>query len=219
MYYLMETYTVYPATPKTMETFIGNMKERYIPEYKKNSAVLIMAWSTSSTDLGKITQLFELNDINTYQQLLKQKKDNSLLKKIELDLDTMVNEKHSQLLEEISPLFRDNIKSTIAQSKPDEMREFTLAVLQVSPEYMDEFSSRLEKGIEMGHPMVTGMRSLTGKLNTVFDIWKINMMFGYQPQEFYNQFGFTEDFFKDMRRIAPKESMEKIFPLPYSPIR
>ena len=123
------------------------------------------------------------------------------------------------MLEPLSPLFSDKLHEAIGECEKAEIKDFTLAELIIAPGHMDEFINQLEEGASIGIPMVTSLRPIIGNRNMVIDLWKINLQVGYQPQEFFYEIGYKEEWWNNLRKMAPQERMMTIYPLPYSPLK
>ncbi len=219
MIYLKEAYKILPATPKATDNFIIIAKEQLLPKYERMGARLVAAWISNDEILFQVNQLFEFNSLTSFESFHDQIHSDASFTETESNLNELAEKKSNQLLEPLSQIFSDTLHTAMAESHESEIKNFTLSKLKIRPHYMKEFIDQLERGVTAGIPMITSLRPISGDRNSVIDIWKINLQLGYQPQEFYDQIGYTEEWWNKIREMAPDEKMTAIFPLPYSPIK
>jgi hypothetical protein len=101
------------------------------------------------------------------------------------------------------------------ESQKAPLGTYFLAVLETLPGKFKELTAGLEAGPPGAFPIVASLRPITGKNNMLIDVWKSSLAQpGYQPAG-----DAMKDFFLRLRELAPKERLEHVFTLPYSPLR
>jgi hypothetical protein len=220
MIYLHETYEFHTATPKTLEEFISLASEQLIPLYESRNGRLMAAWICNAKTLFLVNQITEFEDTEKYLALHNSENDCQEVSEFERQLFSLVRERNRELYQSASPAFSDAFQTAVKESRESPLSVYTIASLEVVLEKWPGFLTRQEGGLAVGIPIIAFMKSITGKHNMVIDIWKGDLQAaGYQPQEFYDKIGFNEEWWKWIREIAPREKMQRVFTLPYSPLK
>ena len=90
---------------------------------------------------------------------------------------------------------------------------FGAAILEVARGRMADFT-KLLKAAGPQLPIVASWRPLAGRPDLVIDLWKGDVESGYAPADKR-----TNAFFDPLRDVAPRERIQRLWPLPYSPLR
>ncbi len=220
MIYLYETLRLHTAMPIVLEEFINFTREEVIPLYESCGGGFMAAWISNSFTLFEIIQIIEFEDSNSYFKFLQSSKDYKDYEKYEKKLNSLAPERERVLFESPGSAFSKSFHDSIDESRENPVKSYSIARLDVVYEEMGGLIQQNEGAITAGLPLVTSMKSITGKQNQVINIWKIDLQAaGYQTQEYYTSIGFTEEWWNWIRKIAPQEQLLTVAMLPYSPLQ
>lgn len=214
MIYLEETLNLAPASPETLDTFVGFAQERLVPAYQHLGARLVAAWYTNVELFSQVMQVLEFDSLGAFEAFRIKASQDSAWGECEARLEEIAPERRSRLLEPLGPVPPETLHEAIAQSQQSPLGAYSLAILEVAPGKMSQFITALEAAA-MTYPIVASWRPVVGKQNEVIDIWKGTLGQAlYQPASEN-----TRQFFRGLRELAPRERLIPVFTLPYSPLR
>ena len=221
MIYLFETLKLKTATPRQLETWIALAKEQIVPLYQQHGARLMAAWICSADTLFQVTQVVELEQPESFWKLPRSPIESKEGKILESELDSVAPERTKQLFETPGSAFSESFHTAVRESQDSELKQkYSVAILGVVHDQMNGLFKRNEEALAIGMPLVTTLKSMTGRQNQVVNIWKGDFNEpGYQPPEFFDSIGFVEDWWNWIRSVAPEERLLTVSMLPYSPLQ
>ena len=221
MIYLIETLKLKTATSRQLEALIALAKDQIIPLYQKHGARLMAAWFCNAVTLFQVTHVVELEHPESYWKLSRSPFESGEGDVLESELNSIAPERCRQLFEAPGPVFSKSFGDAVRESQiSDSNQKYSVAVLEVVHDQMAGLFKRNEEAIAIGMPLVTTLKSITGRQNQVINIWKGDFNApGYQPPEYFDSIGFTEDWWNWIRSVAPQEQLLTVAMLPYSPLR
>lgn len=221
MIYLIESLKLKTATPRQLETWIALAKDQMIPLYQEYGARLMAAWICNADTMFQVTQVFEFDRPESYWNLNSSPMESKDGLRLEAELDSVTPERTRQLFETPGAAFSKSFHDAIAESQHNEsFQKYSVAILEVVHDQMPELLKRNEEAIAIGMPLVTTLKSVTGRQNQVVNIWKGDFNApGYQPPEYFDAIGFTEEWWNWVRSVAPQERLLTVSMLPYAPLQ
>lgn len=214
MIYLEETYDLVPASPVTLDRLVDLSQERLIKDYEALGARLIAAWYSDITQFHQVTHVYELDSLSAFEIFREKGAADASFKECQALLEELTPERQTRLLEPLAPVWAEELKKAAAESQQAPLKTYFLAILETVPGRFRDLAAGLEAG-PGALPIVASWRPITGKSNMIIDVWKSSLdQKGYQPAD-----DAMKDFFQRLREIAPKERLEHVFTLPYSPLR
>jgi hypothetical protein len=220
MIYLEETYDMNPATPVVRDQFIALAAEEIIPAYTEYGARLVAAWTCNAVRWGQITQMLEFDNFTAYDHYCDALANSQSWSDTYKKLETLAPERQHRLLESLVPNFVPVLQKAIQDSADTPLQQYMLATLEVAPGMMDMMRQGLSEVADSGSlPIAMSWRVLSGKQNTVIDLWKSSLQrTGFQTQADFSAGGIDADWFANLRILAPEEKIFFVDPLPYSPL-
>ncbi len=218
--YLEETYDLHPATPACRDQFVAFAEQELIPVYSESGARLVAAWSCDAERWGRISQVLEFDDFTTYESYRDAVTGSQGWTAIAAQLEALAPGQRHRLLEPLVANFVPVLHEAIRSGQSNPLRQYMLATLEVAPGMMESMRQGLSAVAASGSlPIVMSWRLVSGKQNTVIDLWKSSLQRpGYQTQAEYAANGIDGDWWTNLRLIAPEERIVFVDPLPYSPL-
>ena len=215
MIYLEETYDLVPASPATLDRLVALSEERLIKAYSALGARLIAAWYSDIQQFHQVTHVYELDSLSAFEEFREKAAKDPSFGECQMLLEALAPLRQTRLLEPLTPVWAEIFRKAAAESQKAPLGTYFLAVLETLPGKFKEFTAGLEAGPPGAFPIVASLRPITGKNNMLIDVWKSSLAQpGYQPAN-----DAMKDFFLRLRELAPKERLEHVFTLPYSPLR
>ena len=220
MIYLEETYDLHPATPACRDQFVAFAEQELLPACTKLGGRLVAAWSCDAERWGRISQVLEFDAYATYENYREAIAGSQDWAAIADQLESLAPGQTHRLLEPLVPGFIPILHEAIKSSQSNPLRQYMLATLEVAPGMMGLMRQGLSAVADSGSlPIVMSWRRVSGKQNTVIDLWKSSLQRpGYQTQEQYTANGIDSTWWTNLRIMAPEESIVFVDPLPYSPL-
>jgi hypothetical protein len=218
--YLEETYDLNPATPTRRDQFVAFAEHELAPVYGESGARLVAAWNCDSERWGRLTQILEFDNFTTYENYRLALAGNQRWSAISGELQSLAPVQQHRLLEPLVPNFVPVLHRAIQSSQGNPLRQYMLAILEVAPGMMELMRQGLSAVADsQSLPIVMSWRLVSGKQNTVIDLWKSSLQRpGYQTQDEYTANGIDDDWWTNLRLMAPEEKIVFLDPLPYSPL-
>jgi hypothetical protein len=219
MNYLVERLILHKATIRNLEYLVELETEITSRMYPEKGARLMAAWMGNSETLLQVTQVSELENLEAALSLSQ-----AFFMDLDRDeaqqLQSLVFQRNLQVYRSEGEVFTQAFRRAVEKNQSSPVKTYTVATLDVRPAKMKEFVAKQEVAMNMGMPMVAFIRSVTGRQYQVIDLWEDDLQaVGYQPQSFYDSIGRTEEWWNWIRDVAPREKMEKVSMLPYSPMK
>ena len=214
MIYLEETYDLAPASPVTLDKLVALSQERLIKEYDALGARLIAAWYSDRQQFHQVTHVYELDSLSAFDQFREKGISDPSFQEGQALLEALAPLRETRLLEPLAPVWVEELRKAAAESQETPLQTYFLAVLETLPDKFNEITAGLANG-PGALPIVASWRPITGKSNMFIDVWKSSLeRKGYAPAD-----DAMKDFFLRLREMAPKERVEHVLTLPYSPLR
>lgn len=213
MIYLWETFNVEPASPEGLDRFVALAGEALLPAYEWLGARLAAAWYSDIEWFCQVTQVLEFDDLAALGAFREKARHDERWRECEQRLEEAAPERSQRLFEPFA-VPAETLREASAQSREAPLKVYTVAALEVAPGRMAQLKQGMEAAAK-SLPLVANWRAITGKQNEVIDLWKGSMrQAGYEPSN-----EGTNQFFRGVRTLAPRERLYPVFTLPYSPLR
>ena len=214
MIYLEETFSLSPASPETLDSFVGFAQESFVPVAHRLEARLVAAWFSNVELFSQVTQIIEFDGIEALKAFRIKASQDSAWGKYLAQLEEFAPQRRSRLLEPLGPVPPETLQRAIKESQESSLNAYFLAILEVAADNMGTFMSGLEQGAK-DLPIIASWRPCAFNRNQIIDLWKGPMPpTSYQPAD-----DWSKQFFRTLRPVAPHEYIVPIFTLPYSPLR
>lgn len=221
MIYLEETLNLSPATPTTLDAFIEFAQDKLLSNYPEMGARLSAAWYSDVEYFRQVTQLLEFDDLNAFADYRNETSRNPTWQEIEAELSVLAPVRRYRLLEPLVPEFSTVFNKAIAASADTPLQTYMLAILEVAPGKMQSMVDGLATVAANGNlPIIMSFRPITGNPNEVIDVWKGSLQqAGYQRMNEDNSAAFGQEWWTNLRIMAPQERIVHTYTLPYSPLK
>ena len=214
MIYLEEILNLKPASPETLDTFVGFAQEKFVPVCERLGCRLVIAWYNDLEWFCQVRQVLEFDDIDALKDFRVRASQDKAWGEYAAWLEEIAPVRSSRLLEPLAPIWPEILHQAATESQETPVGSYSLAILEVAPNKWDEFVAGLSQP-PANFPIVSSWHPISGSPNEVIDVWKGAMrLTGYEPV--------NEDmrqFFRNLRVRAPKERLIPVFALPYSQLR
>lgn len=211
MIYLEETFNIVLASPEGLDVFIEFVKESLIPICQRLELPLIAAWYSNVELFSQVTHILEFDDMEALKRFRIKTSQDFAWAEYLARLEELAPERRSRLLEPLESVPSEILHKAIIKSQKKPLGIYSLATLEVAPGKMSEFINAL-KDAAKAFPIIASWRPIAGSPNEVIDVWKGALLqSGYKPTD-----DFFKQFFRQVRKLAPKERLKTVFTLPYS---
>jgi hypothetical protein len=212
MIYLEETFNLLPAHPMNLDKLVALAQEKLIPACERLGTRLVAAWTSNVEWFSQVTQIMEFKDMEALKKFRKDASNDSGWGEYAAELEEIVPERRTRLLEPLGPIPPEDLHNAIEASKKTPIKVYGLATLEVNPNKMSQFIQGLEAKSPIRDLIIASWRPIGGSPNEVIDLWKTySPPQGYKPAD-----DFLKQFFGPLREIAPKEHYRGVVMLPYS---
>jgi len=213
--YLEEKFNLAPASPETLDLFVQFAREQMVPALNRLKARLAAAWYSDVEMFCQVTQVVEFDSLAAFEAFRIKAGQDQAWVDCRARLEELAPEQRTRLLEPLGPIPPGALHEAIEESQKAPLGVYSLAILEVAPGKMPEFIKGLSTEAARALPIVASWRLITGKQNQVIDLWKNALrQEGYQPAD-----DFSKQFFRGLRKRAPRERLIPVYTLPYSPLR
>ncbi|MDK1024538.1 MAG: hypothetical protein QGD92_09935 [Gammaproteobacteria bacterium] len=220
MIYLEETLNLQPATPDTLDNFIDFAQNDLIPAYHELSTRLVAAWYSNVEIFCQVTQILEFEDLNAFGNYRSSMMTETKWQQQGSELESFAPVRRYRLLEPLVPRFSSILHKAMSDSQDTPLGSYNLAILNVAATKMNDMISGLSAIAESeALPIIMSWRPVAGNPNEVIDLWKGSLQqSGYQKKESYNSIGLTDEWWQNLRIMAPEERLISVYTLPHSPL-
>jgi hypothetical protein len=221
MIYLEETLNLQPATPDTLDKFIEFAQHDLVPSYHDLGTRLIAAWYSDIEMFNQVTQILEFEDLNAFGNYRSRMMTETPCQRLASQLESFAPVRHHRLLEPLVPAFSPILHKAISDSQTAPLGSYNLAILKVAATKMDEMVNGLSMVAESeALPIIMSWRPVAGNPSEIIDVWKGSLQHsGYQTKERYGSMGLDDDWWKNLRIMAPEERVVSVYTLPHSPLK
>ena len=214
MIYLEETLNLVPASPETLDTFVGFAQEEFVPVCQRLGCRLVIAWYNDLEWFCQVRQVLEFDDLEALKAFRIRASQDPAWGEYAARLEEIAPVRSSRLLEPLAPIWPEILQQAAAESQETPLGTYTLAILEVAPNQWNEFVAGLSQPL-VDFPIISSWRPVAGSPNEVIDVWKGGLrLTGYEPAD-----DNMRQFFRNLRGRAPKERLIPVFALPYSQLR
>ena len=214
MIYLEETLNLVPASPATLDTFVGFAQEKFVPVCQRLGCRLVIAWYNNLEWFCQVRHVLEFDDLEALKAFRIGASQDSAWGEYTARLEEIAPVRSSRLLEPLAPIWPEILQQAAAESQETPLGAYSLAILEVAPNQWNEFVAGLSQP-PTGFPIISSWRPISGSPNEVIDVWKGGLFLtGYAPAN-----DDMRQFFLNLRVRAPKERVIPVFALPYSQLR
>ena len=214
MIYLEETLNLVPASPETLDTFVGFAQEKFVPVCQRLGCRLVIAWYNDLEWFCQVRQVLEFDDLEALKAFRIKASQDPAWGEYAARLEEIAPVRSSRLLEPLAPIWPEILQQAATESQENPLRTYSLAILEVAPNQWNEFVAGLSRP-PVNFPIISSWRPVAGSPNEVIDLWKGGgRLTGYEPAN-----DNMREFFRNLRVRAPKERLIPMFALPYSQLR
>jgi hypothetical protein len=211
MIYLKESFDLHPASPSQRDRFVEATQQQLMPASASEGARLVAGFFAHEEWFSQIIHLSEFSDLAAFDAWRAAARSDSKLGKASRALAGFARDRREELLEPLGPVPVTALSEAIESCREKPVGVYTFAILEVDPGKMEAFESLLG-GAAASLPIIAALRDLAGNPNRILDLWKGDMgKGGYAPTS-----PSQDAFFEPLRKIAPRERMMRLHPMPYS---
>jgi hypothetical protein len=220
MIYLEETLNLQPATPDTLDRFIAFAQKDLAPSYHDLHTRLIAAWYSDVEMFHQVTQILEFEDLKAFAEYHSRMMTEASWRELDAKLASFAPVRRHRLLEPLVPAFSTVLHKAISDSKDTPLGSYNLAILKVAATRMDEMVAGLSMVAESeALPIIMSWRPVAGNPNEIIDLWKGSLQHaGYQTKDRYESMGLNDEWWQNLRVMAPEERLVPVYTLPHSPL-
>jgi hypothetical protein len=212
--YLKQDFDIHPASPGTRDRFVELAEKELVPRWRRLGARLVGGWFSNERWFSGITNVLAFEDLSAFGAYRQAAAANAEWQECERQLEEMTLQRFDELLEPLGPVAPEKLDTAIEVARDQPVGAHTLAILEVNPGMMSQFSALLEAGAAR-LPIIGAWSSVAGNPHQVIDLWSGALgQEGYLPANPKMESGF----FLPLREIAPRERLVNLYPLPYSPL-
>jgi len=213
MLYLKQRFNIHPASPRTRDAFVA-AADAVLPASAAAGGRLVGAWFANEEWFSQIIHLTEFDDFAALDEWRQQAASDDALGQSLARLAELAPERHEDLLEPLGPIGPEALQATTAACQNEPVETYTFAILELEPGAEAPFT-RMIDGVKDQLPIIASLRDVAGSPNRIIDLWKGDTARGgYRPTN-----DAMDAFFEPLRKLAARERMMRLFPLPYSPLR
>jgi hypothetical protein len=214
MLYLKQDFNISPASPETRDRFVALAEASLVSACERLGGRVVGAWFSNAEWFSQITQVIELDDFKAFDSFRREAADDGEWQECQRQIEELAPERRESLLEPAGPIPPSTLHDAIESARSEPVGAHSLAILEVAQGRMKTFHEMLV-GAKDGFPIVACWRSVAGNPNEIIDVWKGALgQDGYKPSD-----DATNAFFQPLRKIAPRERLVTLYPLPYSPLK
>ena len=213
MIHLIERFNLQPASPATRDRFVALAEGQWLPALAEHGGQPTGAWFCNEHWFSQVVHATRFTDAAACAAYRGAAAADGALGKAYAEFRALAPEQSVEQLETFGPVPDEALEAGFAKSAEKPAGAYTFAILDVVPDAMPKFRAMLE-GAAKNLPIVGAWRRTSGNPNEVIDLWRGDVAQGYAPNS-----PEQEAFFGPLRELVPRERMERLFPLPYSPLR
>jgi hypothetical protein len=211
--YLHQTFDLEPASPATRDRFVEHAEATLLPAWAELGGRLKAAFLSSEHWFSQISHVLAFDDLAAFDAARGRIERDSAFAGLREANEALAPVRGDTLLESLGPVADEKLDEGIAHAADEAAGEYMLAILEVAPGRMEDFKKLLSMAAG-SLPILASWRDVAGNPARVIDLWRGNPGQGpYAP----NSPG-LEAFFGPLREVAPRERVERLFPMPYSPL-
>ncbi len=214
MFLLLHKFRLEPATPAARDAFV-EVQRSLLDAQGPEDGQLIGAWFTNAEWYSEIVHLTRFADMNAFMHATARRDAaGAPVGQAAHALNQLAPTQSSELLADLGPVASEKLDAAIEASSEKPAGVYTFALLDVPLPKRAAFSD-LFAAVGEGLPIIGCWSSLIGDHNTIIDLWSGDTeRFGFQPTS-----PALDAFFTPLREIAPRERVQRMHPLPYSPLQ
>ena len=214
MIYLEETLNLSPASPETLDTFVGYAQEKFVPVCHRLGCRLVIAWYNDFEWFCQVKHVLEFDDLEALKSFRVGASKDTAWGEYAAKLEEIAPVRSSRLLEPLAPIWPEILHEAVTESQEKPLGTYSLAILEVAPNHWNEFVAGLSQR-PVNFPIISSWHPVVGNPNEVIDVWKGGLrLTGYERAD-----DNMRQFFLNLRVRAPKERLVPVFTLPYSQLR
>jgi hypothetical protein len=214
MIILKQTFDLHPATPATRDRFVDHAKQTLVPGWSSLGGELKAAFFSTEEWFYQVTHATAFPDLAAFDVARRSIEHGAEFADLRAENESLAPRRGTALLENLGPVPAETLDAGIAKAGTEPAGEYTVAILEVLPGRMPDFTRLLEMGAPQ-LPILASWRDVVGDPHRVIDLWRGNP--GQVPYEPADP-TLEGAFFAPLREVAPRERMMRLFPLPYSPL-
>ena len=214
MLYLKQDFNLHPASPATRDRFVELAQQQLLPSLERLGGRLVAAWLNHAEWYSQLTHVIEFQGFPDFETFRDKAREDSEWIESQREVEVLAPERADELLEPLGPVPPQTLDAAIKAASDKPEGTHTFAILEVAAGRMEQFTAMLgAAGDKL--PIIAAWRPVAGNPNRVIDLWKGSLgQEGYEPTT-----GGMDAFFEPLRKIAPRERLVNLYPLPYSPLR
>lgn len=214
MIYLKESYDLHPASPAQRDRFVEAVEKNALTASAAEGGRLVGGFFAHEEWFSQILHVTAFDDLAAFDTWRRGASSDSALGQSRATLAAFARDRRQELLEPLGPIPPSKLDEAIESAQAKPVGVYSFAILEVEVGAMDTFKKMLS-GAAAALPIVAGWGDVAGNPNRVIDLWKGDTVRqGYRPSDDQQN-----AFFEPLRRLAPRERMMRLHPMPYSPLR
>jgi hypothetical protein len=211
--YLEQDFDLDPASPKTRDAFVELAEKTLVPAQARLGGRLVAAWFNHAEWYNQLKHIVEFDDLAAFAAFRDVARADEEWRECATRIEELAPRRSDALLEPLGPVEPARLHRAIEEAKEKPVGAHTFAILEVNAGAMDTFSGMLGAAKDQ-LPILAAWRGITGNPNQVIDLWSGDT----GRDRFRPANDAMNAFFEPLRKMAPRERMVSLFPLPYSPL-
>ena len=149
MIYVKQSYNIVPAAPSTRDRVIDVVNKYVLPANERHGARLVGAFFAHEDWFSQVIHLTEFDDFAGFQTYREATANDGEAAEGEAQMTNLAPEQRVEFLEPLGPVAPTRLQQAIAASVEKSVGTYTFAILDVTPDKLEQFTTLLDGAAAM----------------------------------------------------------------------